>query len=115
MTHPKVDYPTFILGMNAWEVQGSPVVKLFAKRVRFYLIFGPIFFCLKMRSDLGPNLEIEGLQCSCFFKRTYVDKNTDLIRTYFFFKYRPNTDPILDHLKKMQTSAALYSVHRCRL
>ena len=43
MTHPKVDYPTFILGMNAWEVQGSPVVKLFAKRFRFYLIFGPIF------------------------------------------------------------------------
>ena len=33
----------------------------------------------------------------------------------FFFKYRPNTDPILTHLKKIQTSAVLHSVHRCRL
>ena len=45
-----------------------------------------------------------GPQCSRFFKRTCVDKNTDLIRTHFFFKYRPNTDPILAHLKKIQTS-----------
>ena len=26
--------------------------------------------------------------------RTHIEKNTDLIRTYFWFKYRPNTDPI---------------------
>ena len=43
------------------------------------------------------------MQCSRFFKRTCVDKNTDLIRTHFFFKYRPNTDPNLGHLKKIQT------------
>ena len=43
------------------------------------------------------------MQCSRFFKRTYVYKNTDLIRTHFFFKYRPNTDPILAQLKKIQT------------
>ena len=49
--------------MHAWQVQGSQVVKLFAKRVWFYPIFGPIlvWFSLKMRSDLGPNLEIYGL------------------------------------------------------
>ena len=54
-------------------------------------------------------------QSSKFSKRTHVDKNTDLIRTYYFFQYRPNTDPILTHLKKIQTSAVLHSVHRCRL
>ena len=49
--------------MNTWQAQGSQVVKLFAKRVWFYLIFSPIlvWFSLKMRSDLGPNLEIYGL------------------------------------------------------
>ena len=41
-----------------------------------------------------------GSQCCHFSKRTHVDQNTDLIRTYFLFKYRPNTDPILAHLKK---------------
>ena len=62
-THPEFDYRTFILGMHAWQAQESQVVKLFAKRVWFYPIFGPIlvWFSLKMRSDLGPNLEIYGL------------------------------------------------------
>ena len=53
-------------------------------------------------------------QCCHFSKRTHVDQNTDLIRTYFLFKYRPNTDPILAHLKKIQTSPALELVHRCK-
>ena len=62
-THPEFDYQTFILGMNTWQARGSQVVKLFAKRVWFYLIFGPIlvWFSLTMRSDLGPNLEIYSL------------------------------------------------------
>ena len=59
-------------------------------------------------------LDVSLIQCSRFFKRTYVDKNTDLIRTYYFCKYRPNTDPILAQLKKIQTLAALHSVHCCR-
>ena len=33
MTHPELEYRTFILGMNALQAQGSPDVKLFAKRV----------------------------------------------------------------------------------
>ena len=64
-----------------------------------------------LKKELG---ESDLYQCSHFFIRTYIDKNTDLIRTYYFFKYRPNTDPILAHLKKIQTSAALHSVRRCR-
>ena len=62
-THPELEYRTFILGMNALQAQGSTDVKLFAKRVWFYLIFGPIlvWFSLKMRPDLGPNWEIYGL------------------------------------------------------
>ena len=35
-----------------------------------------------------------------FCIRTHIDKNTDLIRSYLLFKYRPNTDTILAHLKK---------------
>ena len=37
-THPELDYWTFIHGMSAWQAQGSPDVKLFAKRVWLYLM-----------------------------------------------------------------------------
>ena len=36
--HPELDYWTFIHGMSAWQAQGSPDVKLFAKRVWLYLM-----------------------------------------------------------------------------
>ena len=42
----------------------------------------------------------EGLgvsQCIQFSKGTHVDKNTDFIKTYFLFKYRPNTVPTSAH------------------
>ena len=62
---------------------------LLQRAFKFELLFG-----------LGSELKRVPPQCCHFIKSTHIDKNTDLIRTYFLFKYRPNTDPILAHLKK---------------
>ena len=55
-TCPEYKYGTYI---PAWTLDNLKIVKLW-KRVWFSQIFGPIlvWFSLKMRSELGPNLEI---------------------------------------------------------